>query len=88
MVSAHRLARLTEQSRWEAIRALNERSLERLQTLLAQEHDTVTKPDLGREDVLVTQLVANSALWLRDNPMLSLLLTGMSDRRLCRSPAA
>jgi energy-coupling factor transporter ATP-binding protein EcfA2 len=68
MVSAHCLARLTEQSRWDAIRALNERSLERLQTLLVQKHDTLTKPVLGRENALVTQLVANSALWLRDNP--------------------
>jgi energy-coupling factor transporter ATP-binding protein EcfA2/SAM-dependent methyltransferase len=67
MVSAKCLERLTERSRWEAIRALNERSLERLQTLLAQEHNTDTKPVLGRENALVTQLVANSALWLRDN---------------------
>lgn len=76
LVSAQCLARLTEQSRWEAIRVLNERSLGRLQTLLAQEHDLETKPALGRESALVTQLVANSALWLRDNPNPSAMSIG------------
>lgn len=76
MVSVHCLARLTQQSRWEAIRALQERSLERLQNLLTQEHDTGTKPALGREHALVTQLVANSALWLRDNPSAFAASTG------------
>lgn len=66
-VSARCLARLSEKTRWKAIRSLHDRSLNRLQSLLGRKHDTNTANALGRESALVTQLVANSALWLRDN---------------------
>ena len=66
-VSARCLARLSEKNKWRAIRSLHDRSLRRLQTLLECKHDTNTANALGRESALVTQLVANSALWLRDN---------------------
>lgn len=66
-VSARCLARLSEKTRWKAIRSLHDRSLSRLQKLLELEHDHKTANALGRENALVTQLVANSALWLRDN---------------------
>jgi energy-coupling factor transporter ATP-binding protein EcfA2/SAM-dependent methyltransferase len=67
VVSARCLARLSENSRWKAIRSLHDRSLSRLQNLLEHKHDITTANALGRESALVTQLVANSALWLRDN---------------------
>lgn len=66
-VSVRCLARLSELTRWIAIRALHDRSLNRLQNLLAINHDANTANALGRESALVTQLVANTALWLRDN---------------------
>lgn len=66
-VSVRCLRRLSEKTRWEAIRSLHDRSLCRLQELLRIEHDSNTANALGRESALVTQLVANSALWLRDN---------------------
>lgn len=66
-VSARCLMRLSAKTRWKAIRALHDRSLSRLQTLLKHKHDNKTASSLGRESALVTQLVANSALWLRDN---------------------
>jgi predicted ATPase len=66
-VSARCLAHLSGKTRWKAIRSLHDRSLSRLQKLLEREHDTKTANALGRESALVTQLVANSALWLRDN---------------------
>ena len=67
LVSARCLARMSEQTRWRAIRSLHDRSLTRLQWLLGETHDSHTPSALGRESALVTQLVANSALWLRDN---------------------
>lgn len=66
-VSAQCLARMSDQTRWNAINCLHGRSLDRLKTLLGQEHTAETGSELGRESALVTQLVANSALWLRDN---------------------
>jgi hypothetical protein len=61
------LPRVSQNTRWRAIRALHDRSLNRLQKLLQSKHDTKTANSLGRESALVTQLVASSALWLRDN---------------------
>lgn len=66
-ISARCLARLSGKTRWKAIRSLHDRSLNRLQKLLEIKHDAKTANALGRESALVTQLVANSALWLRDN---------------------
>ena len=66
-VSVRCLARLSEKTRWKAIRSLHDRSLNRLQELLETKHDTTTSNALGRKNALVTQLIANSALWLRDN---------------------
>jgi hypothetical protein len=66
-VSATCLTRLSEITRWNAIRSLHDRSLSRLQQLLEIKHDSHTTNALGRESALVTQLIANTALWLRDN---------------------
>ena len=66
-ISARCLARLSWKTRWRAIRSLHDRSLNRLQKLLEEKHDLKTANALGRESALVTQLIANSALWLRDN---------------------
>lgn len=66
-VSAQCLMRMSSETRWNAIRCLHHRSLQRLQEFLSREHDSNAASSLGRESALVTQLVANSALWLRDN---------------------
>jgi hypothetical protein len=79
-VSARCLARLSEKTKWKAIRSLHDRSLSRLQELLKLKHDTTTANTLGRESALVTQLVANSALWLRDNDKSGGIALGETDR--------
>lgn len=67
-VSADCLRRLSERSRQSAIRSLHERSLDRLERLLQDQHNNEEAVELGRESALVTQLATNSALWLRRNP--------------------
>lgn len=65
-VAASCLKRMNKITILRAIQSLHDRSLTRLQGLLKVEHNEQTSAELGRESALVTQLIANSALWLRD----------------------
>ncbi|MEK8048596.1 AAA family ATPase [Ideonella margarita] len=67
LVSTQCLARMTEQSRLRAIQSLQAQALDRLKDLLADDNAVRSRSDHGRESALVTQLVANSSLWLREN---------------------
>jgi len=66
LVSAHCLQRMTPRTVDDAIASLNRQSLERLKLLLKEGHDGTSGSKRGRESALVTQLAANSALWLKD----------------------
>lgn len=66
LVSARCLKRLSPETTVRAVRALQEQSLSRLGALLASSNCAMSGSEYGRESALVTQLAANSTLWLRD----------------------
>jgi energy-coupling factor transporter ATP-binding protein EcfA2 len=72
LVSARCLSRMTEKTKWTAIQSLNRNVLDRLKELLAVQSESNIESEFGRESALVTQLVANSSLWLRDHPPLQI----------------
>lgn len=66
LVSVRCLKRVTEDSVLRSIQSLHDQSLRRLKELLSKSDSMNSGSEHGRESALVTQLVANSALWLRD----------------------
>lgn len=67
LVSKDCLKRLTTRTTWNAIRSLRDQSLTKLKALLSQGGAPALQSAHGRESALVTQLAANSSLWLQDN---------------------